>query len=166
MAERRFSIGDVMGAVFVIGLGCAAVRGQNLLWSSTMLTLTLVGLGTATVLAVGRRDHPGALGAAVFGWSSLALTLATYPERVTRPRLLHTIAVVFVKDYLLEGSYQVGFTLLTRPDRAHYDWIVLSLETIGFAFFGGWLARRLAPPVRPPGPPPPRAAGGNGSRPV
>ena len=161
MAERRLSIGDVMGAVFVIGLGCAAVRGQNLLWSSTMLTLTLAGLGTATVLALVRRDRPAAVGAAVFGWSSLILTLATYPERVTRPRLLHTIAAVFLKDYLFEGSYQVGITLLTRPDRAHYDWIVLSLETIAFAFFGGWVGRALAPRVPPPSPPP---AGGDALR--
>jgi hypothetical protein len=65
--KRRPTILGLMGGVALVAVGMAAIRSNDEAWADVVSVLTLVVLGTATLLAAYRRA--AWLGFAVFGWN-------------------------------------------------------------------------------------------------
>lgn len=75
MSRLRFTLAQLLGFVFYLGLGFAALRNADGLWASATFTLSIVTISTALAGAFVRRGRarPAWIGFAVFGWTYLLI---------------------------------------------------------------------------------------------
>src|SRR5690349_2514135 len=73
--RHRFSITSMMATILVIALCLAALRINSVLWSGTVLLVTLALLCAATFMSIteGGAGRLAWIGCAVFGWTCFLL---------------------------------------------------------------------------------------------
>ncbi|MFI5460003.1 MAG: hypothetical protein ACHRXM_31675 [Isosphaerales bacterium] len=92
MRRPRFSIAWLMGIIFVIGVGLAALRHPSKLWASLLFTMTI---GVLVVSLLGALFHRGLArqfwaGFAVCGWFYMLLNFGPWFESAVSPYLFTT----------------------------------------------------------------------------
>ena len=74
----RFSLAALLAIVTMAAVGCAALVEATDVWRQATLTLTVLILLTAALVAlVGRGQRGAAVGFALFGWSYLVLAFVS-----------------------------------------------------------------------------------------
>jgi hypothetical protein len=109
MRNLRFTIARLLGVIFVLGVGFAALRESNDLWESRLFTVTLAVLLVSILLAVHRSGARRAfwIGFALLGWGYLTLSLIPLIEA----RLLTTKGLAYL-DSKVPGRSSGAFTFL------------------------------------------------------
>ena len=92
MTRPRFSLRSATCGIVLVAVGLAALKFPNRYATAGLYTLTLAVLLAATLAAVVRRDRSTALGAALFGWGFLLMTMVgwlrgPYDELIVGPLL-------------------------------------------------------------------------------
>jgi hypothetical protein len=140
MKRFRFTIGQAMATVLFVGIGFAAMKNPNILWSSATYTLAILMISVASLVAIARQGRsrlPWA-GFALFG--GFALLAGALPglnagvPHVPSPTLLtrHTF-IWFVTHVYYRGD-----------DAIFQVQIFHSLEIIAYGFVGAFVGRLLA----------------------
>jgi hypothetical protein len=92
MPKLRFNIASLLGVIFILGVGFAALRESSDLWESGVLTLMIGVLLISILLAVHRTESKRAfwVGFALFGWAYMGLTfMPSVESRLITTRALH-----------------------------------------------------------------------------
>jgi hypothetical protein len=176
MKRIRFNIASLLGVIWVLGVGFAALRESSDLWESGIFSVTLGMLSISILLAVYRTEQTRAfwIGFAVFGWIYLALALMPSTES----GLITTRALTYVDskvpgrplDILLTLPELIRFANVNRLDINTPDIVTLakvellvgwsgttenfvrighSLLALLASWVGGQLSRRLCRTSRP-----------------
>jgi hypothetical protein len=102
MTRLRFSIGALMGAIVLLGLGLAALRYPNKLWASFYFSITAAVLVFAALGAVFRRGLPRAFwtGFSICGWLYFLVAFAPWLEGQFYPYLLTTAILDLIYSHV------------------------------------------------------------------
>jgi hypothetical protein len=108
MRHLRFNIASILGVIFFLGIGFAALREANDYWDSGLFTLTLGAWLVSILLAIYRCETGRAfwIGFALFGWGYLALSSVPSIES----RLLTTKGLAYL-DSKVPGRPTAVFQL-------------------------------------------------------
>lgn len=165
MTRPRISLGVMCLAVVYLALGFLALRESDAAWMSLVMTVTFLGLLTATLQAIAA---PGGsrrfwIGFVVFGWAfflamafpgasqTLGSTLASSQlinliSAMLRPEVPGRTPAVPIIQYT-----GLGFNP-TSPERFAFLHIAHCYVTALMALLGGWAAVQLAKHQVPPTP--------------
>jgi hypothetical protein len=90
----RFSLLTLLGAVLVVSIGFAALRGASEVWARIVVTGTIVALLTATLGAIYLPTASRAFcgGFALLGWAYMFLVFGPWLEAI-KPQLATTLAL-------------------------------------------------------------------------
>jgi hypothetical protein len=140
MNRFRFTIGQAMATVLFVGIGFAAMKNPNILWSSATYTLAILMISVASLVAIARQGRsrlPWAGFALFGGFALLAGTLPILNAGVNHPpspMLLTRQVFLWLLPYVSDpGDYPVIQLQIFH-----------SLETIAYGFVGAFLGRLLA----------------------
>lgn len=102
MRRPRFSIGGLMAAVLVAGVGLAALRSASPLWGRLVFTAALaaVGLAALAALVAGGRRRAFAAGFVLFGGGALLLHFGPWCRAEVRPYLATTALLDAVRPLI------------------------------------------------------------------
>jgi hypothetical protein len=172
MTRPRISLGVMCLAVVYLALGLLALRESDALWMSVVMTVTFLGLLTATLQAIAASGGSRRfwVGFVVFGWafflamaypgasqtlgSMLASThLINLISAMLRPEVPGRTPGASIIQYTGLGFQYTGLGFNpTSPERFAFLHIAHCYVTALMALLGGWAAVQLAKHQAPPTP--------------
>jgi hypothetical protein len=116
MKRFRFTIGQAMATVLFVGIGFAAMKNPNILWSSATYTLAILMISVASLVAIARQGRsrlPWAGFALFGGFALLAGALPVLNAGVNHPpspMLLTRQAFLWLLPYVSDpGDYPAAW---------------------------------------------------------